>query len=183
MKQCYVFHVCEGMLLMHLHWHYNVSKGWDLNRAKCADSLLKAPFIAPGNIHMKYLSGLSGCAHIHNLYTQTTHTHQPPSGLTFSTSTLKIEMLSSPPGQKTSLTQETELLESLLQEVEHQVGSLQQLKASIHLATYCCCVSSVKLWQFRPGLIQYNNMCCGGWFNTTVHFKAIVWVCCSVWLQ
>lgn len=31
-------------------------------------------------------------------------------------------MRSSPPGQKTSLTQETELLESLLQEVEHQVG-------------------------------------------------------------
>lgn len=28
----------------------------------------------------------------------------------------------SSPGQKTSLTQETELLESLLQEVEHQVG-------------------------------------------------------------
>lgn len=30
----------------------------------------------------------------------------------------------SSPGQKTSLTQETELLESLLQEVEHQVGEL-----------------------------------------------------------
>lgn len=62
-----------------------------------------------------------------------THPQQPPSGLTFSTSSLKIEMCSSPPGQKTSLTQETELLESLLQEVEHQVGRLQQFKASIHL--------------------------------------------------
>lgn len=170
MKQCYIFDVCKGMLLMHLHWHYNVSKGWDLNQTKYADSLLKAPFIAPGNIRMKYLSGLSGCvhssAHVHNLSTQTTRAHQPPSGLTFSTSTLKIEMPSSPPGQKTSLTQETELLESLLQEVEHQVGSLQQLKASIHVAAYCCFVSGVKLRQFRHGLIKYSKTCCGGSFNT-----------------
>lgn len=37
------------------------------------------------------------------------------------------QMSSSPPGQKTSLTQETELLESLLQEVEHQVRSGRML--------------------------------------------------------
>lgn len=65
-----------------------------------------------------------GCRHIHPAY-PSTHLQQPPLGLTFSTRTLKIEMCSSPPGQKTSLTQETELLESLLQEVEHQVGHLK----------------------------------------------------------
>lgn len=64
-----------------------------------------------------------------------THLQQPPLGLTFSTRTLKIEMRSSPPGQKTSLTQETELLESLLQEVEHQVGHLK-LEMEF-LAGYC----------------------------------------------
>lgn len=62
--------------------------------------------------------------HTHPAY-PSTHLQQPPLGLTFSTRTLKIEMRSSPPGQKTSLTQETELLESLLQEVEHQVGHLK----------------------------------------------------------
>uniref|UniRef100_A0A8C8E2C3 Tripartite motif containing 37 n=1 Tax=Oryzias sinensis TaxID=183150 RepID=A0A8C8E2C3_9TELE len=42
-------------------------------------------------------------------------------------------------GQKTSLTQETELLESLLQEVEHQVGASQQIKAFFHTVSTSCC--------------------------------------------
>lgn len=85
---------------------------------------------------------------MHSAPTYTTCTHQPPSGLTFTTSTLKIEMFSSPPGQKTSLTQETELLESLLQEVEHQVGSLQHLRVSIHVVVlHVVVVVLLELWQ------------------------------------
>lgn len=128
MKQCYVRHVWKGLLLMHRKWHYTVSKGWALNPAPCwKRHLLHRRVIYIWNI---YLGWVDGCTQ--RPQTQPAHpaTHQPPSGLTFSTSTLKIEMRSSPPGQKTSLTQETELLESLLQEVEHQVG-LQQLTASI----------------------------------------------------
>lgn len=62
--------------------------------------------------------------------------HQGP---TFCTSALKIETCFSAPGQKTSLTQETELLESLLQEVEHQVGVSLQIKAFFHTVSTSCC--------------------------------------------
>lgn len=68
-----------------------------------------------------------------------THSSQLPSGPTMCTSALKIETRFSSPGQKTSLTQETELLESLLQEVEHQVGASQQIKAFFHTVSTSCC--------------------------------------------
>lgn len=66
-----------------------------------------------------------------------THTHTlchsvPTDVLPQLPAALKIELYSSPPGQKTSLTQETELLESLLQEVEHQVGQAEFRHCALH---------------------------------------------------
>ena len=93
------------------------------------------------------MHALSAHTHTHNLHTHPpTHTHHPPSRPPFNTSRPKIEMYSSPPGQKTSLTQETELLESLLQEVEHQVCCLQQLRAPfnwLHCILLLCDVKDI----------------------------------------
>lgn len=85
------------------------------------------------NINLDWVNACTQLQHTHPAHPPT-HTHQPPPGLTFSISTLKIEICSSLPGQKTSLTQETELLESLLQEVEHQVGSHSTV------LLYCCAI-------------------------------------------
>ncbi len=151
MKHCCVGYVPKRLFLMHLYWNYNVCKGWNLNPAKHADSLLKeAPFIAAGKTHLKYLSGLSGWMHSAPTCTTCTPNHSPSAGSIRTDIQHKCtenRKCSSPPGQKTSLTQETELLESLLQEVEHQVGCVQQLKSTTELRVF---VSGVKLWQACP---------------------------------
>ncbi|MEQ2284485.1 hypothetical protein AMECASPLE_022079 [Ameca splendens] len=126
-----------------------------LPSTKHFDSVPKAaelPFIYTTNTHMKYLSGASGCLlSAAPTYTTCTaaHSHtQQPSIWAHIQHTENRNAFSSPTGQKTSLTQETELLESLLQEVEHQVRCSLQIKASIHwypnnpeTALSCCVIT------------------------------------------
>lgn len=90
-----------------------------------------------------------------------THTHTrslchslPTDVLLHLPAALKIELYSSPPGQKTSLTQETELLESLLQEVEHQVGQAEFRHCALHTVLHS---SSKCLWCIKHKDSEYTE--------------------------
>lgn len=67
---------------------------------------------------MKNVSGLSGGLH----FSTHIHIHSASFRADIQYKLSENRNAFSSPGQKTSLTQETELLESLLQEVEHQVS-------------------------------------------------------------
>lgn len=148
--------------------HKNQFKLWDHSLIKCTDSPLKAVIYTYinvmyiWNINLDSVNVCTQLKHTHPAHPPT-HTHQPPSGLTFSISRLKIETCSSLPGQKTSLTQETELLESLLQEVEHQVGHSTVLLSCCAIQQELCAATCWALLIYsmnrRPQNSEFESPC------------------------